>query len=238
MRTGTGMRICHSMAFVPALVAVALVCFVAPSQAASRPAAKGKHPSYASVDECIIVRQVEEPKCRTGFANARAEFEEKVPRFSSRQSCEASFAQCSVFLPPSGTSSAKPGSGPEYIPLMDRIEIVPGKGGISMALPSARATRVPVRFSPRLMDRPDTEISAKRGEAARQSWQAALARTNRPPPAFYPGTQTAGPVNFDDPEASGATGQPASYPVSAKRWGQIQSQVARIKRGTKPASGN
>lgn len=121
---------------------------------------------------------------------------------------------------------------------MDRIEIVPGKGGISMALPATRSRRLSVSFSSRPLDKPDTEISVKRGEAARQAWQASLARSNRPPPGSYPGTQTAGPVNFNDPEASKATDQPASYPVSPKRWNQIQSQVERIKRTGKPASGN
>ena len=238
MPSETGLIKCHRKLIRFSLLVAGLASILTTSPAPARPAAKIRHASYASVDECIITRQLEEAKCRTGFANARAEFEEKAPRFASRQACESSFAQCSVFLPPAGTALAKSGSGPEYFPLMDRIEIVPGKGGISMALPATRSRRLSVSFSPRPLDQPDTEISAKRGEAARQAWQASLARSNRPPPGSYPGTQTAGPDNFNDPEASKATGQPASYPVSPKRWNQIQSQVERIKRTGKPASGN
>lgn len=224
-------------------VALAAVQAGEASALSSRPGkALPKHSAvYASVDECIISRLIDEDRCRTGFANARAEFEEKAPRFSSRPACEASFPQCSVFLPAQPRAAgamSKPLPGVEFVPLMDRVEFLSGKDGAKLALPSARANRQPVRFSPRATDKPDAGISARRGEGARQGWQAALARASRPAASAYAGgTVPPGAVSFADPEAANALDQPASFPVSSKRWGQMQADIERIKRAQQGKSG-
>ena len=202
--------------------------------AKSQKAVAKHNPVYASVEECIFSRLINEDTCRNGFANARAEFQEKAPRFSSRSLCESTFSQCSVFIPAQPLSPAalgKPLPGPEFLPLMERVAFLSGKDGTRQALPSTRANRLPVNFSPRATDKPDIEISAKRGEASRQGWQAALARANRPAPAAYAGgALPAGAVSFADPEAANALDQPASFPVSSKRWSQMQADIERIKR--------
>ena len=191
-----------------------------------------KNATYASVDECIIVKAFGETLCRNGFANARAEFEEKAPRFSTRQPCESAFAQCSVFVssqPNSPASLAKRGIL-EFAPTLERVEFIKGKIDAGTVKPVTRANKVPFNFTPRTLEKADIEISAKRGEVARQSWQTVLARANQSPPKNYTGAaDSAGAISFDDPQAGVATDQPASVPVSAKRWSQIQSQIERIK---------
>lgn len=201
---------------------------------ARRPAAAT---SYASVDECIISKVIDEPLCRTAFANARAEFDEKAPRFATRQACEGQFAQCAIMLPVQAAAvsrMAKTSSGVEYAPSMERVQIVPGKAGEKMAVPVTRASRIALHFDARSLTKPETEISAKRGEAARQSWQAALARANRPAATSYAGAVLpAGSISYADPQAGLATDNPASYPVSAQRWNQMKSAIDRINRGQK-----
>ena len=225
--------------FAGILLALVGTC---PASAMSGKAGKAptaaRNPAYASVDECIILKKLEEPLCRTAFANARAEFEEKTPRFPDRQSCESAFAQCAVFVsvqPNSPASLAKRGVL-EFAPSLERVEILTGKGGALSALPVTRASKVPLNFTPRPIDTPDVEISWKRGDTARQNWQAALAKANRPPlqPGYAGGTNVGGPISFADPEAGNATDQPRTFPVSPKRWSQIQGEVARLKRTQPP----
>ena len=208
------------------------------AQARPRATLSSKPQSYASVDECIISRHIGELPCRTGFANAKAEFEEKVPRFASRQACEAAFNQCSLFFssqPLSPADQARRGQGPEFTAIMEKFIIVPGKTGRLMVLPSARSSRIRPAFVARPLETADLEISAKRGEAARQTWQAAWLRSTRAPAASYAASGSgAVSVDLTDPQAANATDQPASYPVSARRWNQMQSDIARIKKSNLP----
>lgn len=88
---------CKLIRFSLLVAGLASVVITAPATA--RPSAKVRHASYASVDECIITRQLDEAKCRTGFANARAEFAEKAPRFAPARPAKAALPNVQCFCP-------------------------------------------------------------------------------------------------------------------------------------------
>jgi uncharacterized protein YgiB involved in biofilm formation len=145
--------------------------------------------------------------CTNAAANAQAEFEEKAPRFPSREACQRAFASagCSVgFKGSDGWAGKKSG-----------IFFTPRQSGFLVTVSSERdMTVVPyaagasIGFSRRSILRKDTRIDPRIAAKARENWRARAASdaggaaygVDTPPPGLGRGTLPPPPPvdpNFD-----------------------------------------
>lgn len=160
--------------------------------------------SYSTEQSCGLGGKLNAEQCANATANGRAEFEEKAPRFPSRDACERVFATAGCSL---GFKGAEGWAGKK-----SAIYFSPRQAGFRILVSSPRdATVTPlalgplIRFSPRSVLRKDTRIDPKIAHNARDSWRAqpgAAARTfgvDTPPAAGDRGVPPPPPVdpNFD-----------------------------------------
>jgi hypothetical protein len=155
--------------------------------------------SYTTEQACGLGGKLNAEQCATATANARAEFEEKAPRFPSRDACERVFSAAGCSL---GFKGAEGWAGKK-----SAIYFSPRQAGFRVLVSSPRdATVTPfalgplIRFSPRSILRKDTRIDPRIAHNARESWRS------RPGAA-------AGIFGVETPTAAGDHGAPPPPPV-------------------------
>lgn len=210
---------------------VASLCFLAlaaPGEGFAE-AKRGQY-AYGAEHSCVAAAKISAEQCANAAANAQASFEERAPRFPSRDACEKVFPQggCSVgFSGGDGWAGKKSGvyfsprqSGFRVTVNSDReISVVPFLAGPAIDFPARSALKR------------DTHIDFKTARQSRENWRAnpsgasgAQFGVATPSGTGSPGALPPPPPldpNFDcaavlEPDArdSAATG---CYPVSALR---------------------
>ena len=167
---------------------------------------------YLSADACRAVGSLSESQCANAYSNAKAEFNEKAPRFSTRAECERHFRRCMI-----GDISG--GGKVTFIPAMRGFRI--DSSGVYRALPVAEGDQADPLFQPRAVDRVDSFVSAKRTEDAQKAWQALIA----PPPVNAAGRL---PTVYDFGGAAPAAGAIESYPVPPAMLEDLKNRMQKF----------
>ncbi len=127
--------------------------------------------SYGSEQNCVASGKFNAQQCVNAAANSQAEFEEKAPRFPSRDACEKVFAAagCSVgFKGSEGWEGKK--SGIYFSPRQQGFRLGATQGRDMAVTPFTSGPEI--RFSPRSIAKRETAINPSAGRSARDSWRA------------------------------------------------------------------
>jgi uncharacterized protein YgiB involved in biofilm formation len=126
--------------------------------------------TFRSEQNCVAARKFSAEQCANAVANSRAEFEEKAPRFPTREACERLFKEvgCSLgFKGADGWAGKK--SGLYFSPRQLGFTMTPsGRDGVTAPFTSGP----PVAFSTRTIARRDAGVNFAVGQKARDSWRA------------------------------------------------------------------
>jgi uncharacterized protein YgiB involved in biofilm formation len=142
---------------------------------------------------CRTAEALSESECETAYVNAKAEFDEKAPRFVSRAECERYFRRCMI-----GDIA---GGG-------RHVTFIPQMRGFSVELKRERQV-VPIAegaaaglFQSRPVGRVDNSVNAVKTAAAQRIWKAIIAS-----PAA-----AAAPLG-EDANAPATAGSAQTYPL-------------------------
>lgn len=125
--------------------------FVAPCDAS----AQAPSGVYERRDECIEAAVLSAEQCDFAYRNARAEFEQKAPRYASRVACERSHKRCGAQVISSGGWDSFGRGGASYVPRLTGIRIA-GAGAARRAVPVVEGS-ARIAFA----GRPVTELQDK-----------------------------------------------------------------------------
>jgi uncharacterized protein YgiB involved in biofilm formation len=117
--------------------------------------------TYASRAACEQADRLTTEQCGFAFLNARAEFEEKAPRFRGRGDCERAHKTCvAQIVGLSGFNDAAKGAS-IYVPRFQGVTLSAGKGdaGVLRVLPQTGAAKSP--FRPRRIDALEDKVDGR-----------------------------------------------------------------------------
>jgi hypothetical protein len=115
--------------------------------------------TYPSRAACEQADRLTSAQCGFAFANARAEFEEKAPRYRSRQDCQRSHKTCSAQLVGTGGLANAGRDAAIYVPRFEGVSIIEKDGRLAGALPRTGGNAS--RFKPRAIDQPDEKVDGR-----------------------------------------------------------------------------
>jgi uncharacterized protein YgiB involved in biofilm formation len=153
----------------------------------------GQRQVFYDAAACRGAKVLSDGDCATAYANAKAEFDEKAPRFLSRAECERYFRRCMV------GDVERGGRRVTFTPQMRGFAIEPGRK--RQVVPVADGGDAAGLFQPRPVDRADVSVSAGKTAAAQQAWKSITAA----PVAAAP--------SGDDAEAPAPAGPTQTYPL-------------------------
>ncbi|KRE00145.1 hypothetical protein ASE63_08620 [Bosea sp. Root381] len=108
--------------------------FAAPSDSIAQAERAAQGVVYERRDECIAGGLLTAQQCEFAYRNARAEFEQKAPRYASRALCERSHKRCGAqMISTRGWDSFGKG-GATYVPRFTGVRVT-GDGVTRRALP-------------------------------------------------------------------------------------------------------
>ncbi|MGL5363295.1 MAG: DUF1190 domain-containing protein [Bosea sp. (in: a-proteobacteria)] len=119
--------------FHAALLCLPLTLGAATAYAQAAKPQTGASQTYARRDECVEAGRLSDAQCENAYRNARAEFEEKTPRYAGRASCERVHKRCGVQVSGAGFEALARG-GATYVPRFGGIR-VNGSGASATATP-------------------------------------------------------------------------------------------------------
>jgi hypothetical protein len=134
---------------LPVLRVVALapaLCFVGPADLAAQNAGA----VYERRDECIAAGLLSAEQCDFAYRNARAEYEQRAPRYASRALCERSHRRCGAQIVSTGGWEALGRGGASYVPRFTGVRVT-GEGAGRRALPVVEG-RARIAFAGRPID--------------------------------------------------------------------------------------
>ncbi len=121
------------------LLATLRIAAFAPALTLAAPAdlaAQGAGALYERRDECVAAGLLTAAQCEFAYRNARAEYEQKAPRYASRALCERSHKRCGAqIVATGGWDSLGKGGAATYVPRFTGIRIT-GEGVARRALPA------------------------------------------------------------------------------------------------------
>ncbi len=110
---------------------------------------------YERRDECIQAAVLTPEQCEFAYRNARAEFEQKAPRYASRALCERSHKRCGAQMVSNAGWDSFGKGGATYVPRFTGVR-VSGEGAARRAWPVLEGSgRIP------FAGRPVTELQDK-----------------------------------------------------------------------------
>lgn len=146
------------MISAPAVLVALRVAALAPALSLAAPGDLAAQPGgavYERRDECIEAGQLTAEQCEFAYRNARAEFEQKAPRYASRGQCERAHKRCVAQLVATGGWESLGRGGATYVPRFTGVRIV-GEGASRRAVPAVEGT-ARIAFA----GRPVTELQDK-----------------------------------------------------------------------------
>lgn len=109
---------------------LAPLLFLAPADLA----AQERGAVYERRDECIAGGILTAEQCEFAYRNARAEFEQKAPRYASRALCERSHKRCGAQMIATGGWESFGRGGATYVPRFTGVRVT-GEGAARRAWP-------------------------------------------------------------------------------------------------------
>lgn len=144
---------------IPASILATLrVATLAPVFSLANPAdlaAQAPGATYVRRDECIAAGLLTAEQCEFAYRNARAEFEQRAPRYASRAACERSHKRCGAQIVSAGGWETFGKGGATYVPRFVGVRVT-GEGASRRALPVVEGS-ARVAF----VGRPVTELQDK-----------------------------------------------------------------------------
>jgi uncharacterized protein YgiB involved in biofilm formation len=125
---------------------------------------------------CREAKALSDADYATAYANAKAEFDERAPRFSSRAECERFFRRCMIGDIEGG------GRRVAFTPQMQGFAIENGRE--RQVVPVAEGGGAEGLFQPRAVGRAEASAPAARRAEAQEAWKRMIAS---PAPSFGPG---------------------------------------------------
>ncbi|WP_168166076.1 DUF1190 domain-containing protein [Bosea sp. PAMC 26642] len=119
------------------LMLLARAAALAPALSLAAPAdlaAQGAGAVYERRDDCIAGGLLGPEQCEFAYRNARAEFEQKAPRYASRTLCERSHKRCGAQMVSTGGWESFGRGGATYVPRFTAVRIT-GEGAARRAWP-------------------------------------------------------------------------------------------------------
>lgn len=108
------------------------VLALAPALSALAPVDAGAQTAgsvYERRDECIQAGQLSAGQCDFAYRNARAEYEQKAPRYASRALCERLHKRCGAQIVSTGGWDALGRGGASYVPRFAGVRIIGHRDG-------------------------------------------------------------------------------------------------------------
>lgn len=124
-------------------------------------AAQAQGQVYERRDECIAAGRLSAAQCDFAYRNARAEFEERAPRYASRALCERSHKRCGAQVTSAGGWESFGRGGATYVPRFTGVRVT-GEGAASRALPIVEGS-AKIAFAGRPVGSLDDKIKGRRG---------------------------------------------------------------------------
>lgn len=148
------------------VVLIAAACALAgPVLAQAQPRAgqqiRASQQSYERRDDCVAGGLLSEAQCEFAYRNARAEYEEKTPRYASRATCERAHRRCAAQISGAGSFADVIRSGASYVPRFKGIRIV-GNGEGARVLPDIEGSGR-IGFQPRQVAALDARVAGRQG---------------------------------------------------------------------------
>jgi uncharacterized protein YgiB involved in biofilm formation len=94
---------------------------------------------YERREECIQAGLLSAEQCEFAYRNARAEFEQKAPRYASRALCERSHKRCGAQMVSAGGWESFGKGGATYVPRFIGVRVT-GEGAVRRAWPVIEST--------------------------------------------------------------------------------------------------
>ena len=118
--------------------------------------------TYVRRDECIEAGKLSAEQCENAYRNARAEFEQKAPRYASRSACERAHKRCGAQISTTGgwDALARGRGGQSYVPRFVGIRVT-GEGASGKTLPIIEGS-AKVTFAARQVAALDDKVAARR----------------------------------------------------------------------------
>jgi hypothetical protein len=126
------------------------------------PAVGAETHAYGSTQNCILSGRLDATKCANAAANAQAEYEERAPRFASREACERIFAAA-------GCSPSLRG-GEAFSPRQAGFRVVVMSWREQTTTPIVAGPKI--SFQPRSILRRDVYVHPKVARFSPGSWSA------------------------------------------------------------------
>ncbi|WP_332696194.1 DUF1190 domain-containing protein [Bosea sp. (in: a-proteobacteria)] len=125
-------------------------------------AAQAVGQTYVRRDECVEAGKLSAEQCEFAYRNARAEFEQKAPRYASRALCERAHKRCGAQVSTTGgwDALARGGGAATYVPRFVGIR-VSGEGAAGKALPIVEG-QAKIAFTARKVAALDDKVAARR----------------------------------------------------------------------------
>jgi uncharacterized protein YgiB involved in biofilm formation len=160
------------MIVLPATTLILRMALVAPALpliGTQDAAAQGAGPVYERRDECAAAGLLSLEQCEFAYRNARAEYEQKAPRYAARGACERVHKSCGAQAVSSGGWESLGRGQTTYVPRFSGVRIV-GEGAARRAVPVlagggrvAFAGRPVTELQDRVAGRADVIGAASRG---------------------------------------------------------------------------
>jgi Protein of unknown function (DUF1190) len=155
---------------------------------------------YSSSDGCRAAHALSDSECLHAYENAKAEFDEKAPRFATRGECEGHFQRCMI------GDIFRGGHRVTFMSAMRGFRIDSGR--LRRVVPVAYGGEADSLFQPRAVDRVDSFVSDARTAEAQKTWRA-LGSASSSPAITNEGFSNVDD-NAEDPDSAVAK----SYPLS------------------------
>lgn len=120
---------------------------------------------YERRDECIAGGLLSVQQCEFAYRNARAEFEQKAPRYASRALCERSHKRCGAQMVTTGGWESFGKGGATYVPRFTGVRVT-GEGAARRALPVVEGGRR-IAFAGRPVTELQDKVAGRQGTAGR-----------------------------------------------------------------------
>jgi len=144
---------------IPASILATLrVAALAPALSLASPgdlAAQGAGNTYVRRDECIAGGLLSAEQCEFAYRNARAEFEQRAPRYATRAACERAHKRCGAQIVSAGGWESFGKGGATYVPRFVGVRVT-GEGAARRAQPVVEGS-AKIAF----VGRPVTELQDK-----------------------------------------------------------------------------
>lgn len=143
----------HRMFLLAPLLAAALLSNAASAQSPVEPM------TFRGLAECATSGRIPGQQCGVAFRNARAEYEEKAPRYRSGPDCRRRHGACVAQLAGSAGGQGLNRAAQVYVPTFRGMRIASGKDG-AVVLPLVEK-QGGARFEPRAAFAPDERVEGR-----------------------------------------------------------------------------